>query len=406
LFAVLAFAGPASSQVISLSFTGSGTGTNNSINGTGTGTLSPGGAAVVSLTGVSSNNDNCDSRVQLSEKLIVDANDSITVLFNAPQPNTNANSFSLNGTLTVTAGTGTYSGKGGSGSGTVAVQLGSSSNNNNTQSFTFTFTGTVTLAGPLVPVASLTPSGIVPVFTDIPTLQPGSWVSVYGANLANATTLWNGDFPTSLGGVSVTIDGNAAYFWFVSAAQINLQAPDDSKTGCVPVVLNTPNGTITTSVQLEPISPSLSLLDNQYVVAEILTPNGSGAYGGVYDLAGPVGHFSYPTRPARRGESVVLYGVGFGPTTPAVPAGKLFYSAAPTTNQVYIYLGNNQGNFIQVIPAFSGLVGAGLYQINITIPNNAPSGDLILQATVGGNGTSGNNGVQTSGDFNVLLSVQ
>src|ERR1017187_7660054 len=101
LFAALAMAGPASGQVITLSFTGSGSGGNNSITGTGTGTLSPGGAAVVSLTGATSNIDNCSNAVQLSLKLIVDANNSLTVQFFAQAPNTNALNFSLNGPLTV-----------------------------------------------------------------------------------------------------------------------------------------------------------------------------------------------------------------------------------------------------------------------------------------------------------------
>src|ERR1019366_5294720 len=33
----------------------------------------------------------------------------------------------------------------------------------------------------------------------------GSWVSLYGTILASTTTLWNNDFPTSLGGTTVTI---------------------------------------------------------------------------------------------------------------------------------------------------------------------------------------------------------
>ena len=34
--------------------------------------------------------------------------------------------------------------------------------------------------------------------------------------------------------------------------------------------------------------------------------------------------------------------------------------------------------------AFAGIVEAGLYQINVTVPSNAPTGDQALVATVNG----------------------
>jgi hypothetical protein len=74
--------------------------------------------------------------------------------------------------------------------------------------------------------ATINPSGVVPVYSEVPIVQPGSWISIYGSNFASTTTLWNGNFPTSLGNVSVTIDGKPGYLWFVSPGQINLQAPD------------------------------------------------------------------------------------------------------------------------------------------------------------------------------------
>ena len=74
------------------------------------------------------------------------------------------------------------------------------------------------------------------------TIQPGEWVSIYGANLASGTGVWKGDFPTSLAGTSVTINGRSAFLSFVSPGQINLQAPDDSATGPVSVVVTTAAG--------------------------------------------------------------------------------------------------------------------------------------------------------------------
>ena len=74
-----------------------------------------------------------------------------------------------------------------------------------------------------VPAPSINQGGIVPIYSSVPVIQAGSWISIYGSNLAAGTSVWNGDFPTSLGGVSVTIDNRAAYLWVVSPTQINLQ---------------------------------------------------------------------------------------------------------------------------------------------------------------------------------------
>ena len=110
----------------------------------------------------------------------------------------------------------------------------------------------------------ISPNGVVPVGSTISTIQPGSWISIYGSNLATGTSVWNGDFPTSLGGVSVTIHGKPAYLWFVSPTQINLQAPDDTSTGPVEVVVTTPVGRVSATFQLAPFAPSFSLLDGRY----------------------------------------------------------------------------------------------------------------------------------------------
>ena len=220
-------------------------------------------------------------------------------------------------------------------------------------------------------------NGIVPLDSSVPVVQPGSWISIFGANLASAPSTWKGDFPTSLDGTTVSINSKPAYLSYVSPTLINAQAPDDNVGGPVPLTVTTPNGTAITSVSLAPFGPSLSLFDNRYVAAEILTPDGSGMYGGgAYDLVGPVGHFSFQTRPVKSGETLALYGVGFGPINPPVPAGQAFAGAASTTNPVTVTIGGKSATVL-----FSGVVAAGLYQINLVVPSVAP-GDQPVQAAV------------------------
>jgi len=224
---------------------------------------------------------------------------------------------------------------------------------------------------------AITSGGIVPGM-----VQPGEWASIYGTNLASGTAIWTGNFPTSLGGTSVTIDGKAAYLSFVSPGQINLQVPNDTAaTGAVPVVVTTAIGSGASTVTLAPFGPSFFLLDAKHVAAIILRVDGSGAYGGGgYDIIGPTGtSLGYPTVAAKAGDLIELFGTGFGPTNPAVPAGQAFSGAAPTTNPVTLRINN-----VNVTPNFVGLSGAGLYQLNLTIPSGLGTGDVSLQASVGG----------------------
>jgi uncharacterized protein (TIGR03437 family) len=224
------------------------------------------------------------------------------------------------------------------------------------------------------PSPSIMPGGVVPVASPVGTIQAGEWASIYGSNLASGTASWTGNFPTSLAGTGVTIDGKAAYLSYVSPTQINVQAPGDAATGTVPVVVTTEFGSATSNVTLAQFAPSFFLLDAKHVAGIILRANGS------YDIIGPTGtSLGYPTVAAKAGDSVALFGTGFGPTNPMVTAGQAFSGAAPTTNPMAVRINN-----VSVPTAFAGLSAAGVYQINLTIPPGLGTGDVSLQATVGG----------------------
>jgi uncharacterized protein (TIGR03437 family) len=65
-------------------------------------------------------------------------------------------------------------------------------------------------------------------------IAPGAWVSIFGDNLAPTTRTWrsdeivNGKLPTSLDGVSASINGKPAAVYFISPKQLNVQVPDDT----------------------------------------------------------------------------------------------------------------------------------------------------------------------------------
>lgn len=231
---------------------------------------------------------------------------------------------------------------------------------------------------------SISPNGVVPIFGTIPVIQPGEWITIWGTNLAGSTASWTGNFPLTLGGVSVTIDGKPAYLSYVSPTQINAQAPDDTATGTVPVVVTTSAGNAASTVTLSQFAPSFSLIDAQnHVAGIILRKDNRGAYGnGTYDILGPTGSaLGYRTVAASPGDVVELYAVGLGPTNPPVPAGQVFSGSAPlaATTQFTLYINN-----FPIVPTYVGITSAGLYQINLIVPASLGEGDVPILMNVAG----------------------
>ena len=199
-------------------------------------------------------------------------------------------------------------------------------------------------------------------------IAPATWVSIFGSNLAATTYVWqasdfvNGALPTTLQGVSVTIDGKPAYIEYVSPTQINVLAPTDTAIGSVAVqaTLNQQTSNVV-NAQLQQFAPAFFAGTGGIVAAE---------------------HSDYTlvsaASPAKPGEVVLLFGTGFGLTNPAVSTGQLVTTPEPLANQVQISIGGATANV-----AYAGLIEPGLYQFNVTIPS-ATSGSAAVLATING----------------------
>lgn len=209
-----------------------------------------------------------------------------------------------------------------------------------------------------------------------PTFASATWVSIFGSNLSAATYTWqnsdfvNGNLPTSLQGVSVTIDGLPAYVEFISPTQINVLAPDDPKAGPVSIQVTTAGQTSNiVTVPKNSLSPALFTILQHYVAAQHAD----------YTLVGAPNLIAGVTSsPAKPGETILVYATGFGPTNPPVPTGQLVSTAEPLAGSVQVTVGGAQATVV-----FAGLIAPGLYQLNVTVPP-VPNGDAAIVATIGG----------------------
>lgn len=215
-------------------------------------------------------------------------------------------------------------------------------------------------------------------------VAPSTWISLYGTGLSTTTRtvatadLVSGKLPTTLGGVSVQINGKAAFIHYLSATQVNVLAPDDTATGNVTVSLTNANGTSSNFNTTESaVLPGLATQSNyvravRYPDGAII--NGTGSAESGYAVSAAVG----------QSDIVSLFGTGFGLVSSPPSTGTVFTGAYPTTNAVTVTIGGVQAEVL-----WAGLVAAGLYQINVRVPAEVGDGDQVVVARVNGVGTTG-----------------
>ena len=250
----------------------------------------------------------------------------------------------------------------------------------------FILVNSISVAGE-APVIS--PGGIISAsaFGAFRAAAPGSYIEIYGTGLAGITGQWaasdfiNGAAPTQLAGVSVTVNGVPAYVYAVSPTQVNVQVPVNvPTTGQVPVVL-TYNGIASAPVMLSMQATSAGLLaPPSFLVGKQFVYAAHSSNGKVVSNGSIPG---IPAAPAAPGETVVLYGLGFGAVNEtSVPiAGRIATGQTTLVGPLQIRVGNS--------PATIGYAGlapgyVGLYQFNITIPADAPTGELPVTVTLAG----------------------
>jgi uncharacterized protein (TIGR03437 family) len=226
-------------------------------------------------------------------------------------------------------------------------------------------------------------------FGGFTSIAPGSWIEIYGSNLAFDRRSWTtSDFqgtaaPTSLNGTSVTVGGQAAFVDYISGSQINVLVPSNVSLGQQSVIVkNAAGSSAGFNVTVNAVQPGLLAVpafkigSTQYAVA--LTTDAKS-----YILP-PGAIAGLSTQRAAVGQTIVLYGVGFGPVSPSVPDGQPAPAQTSLTTALHVFVGG-----VEAKVTYAGLNPGsyGLYQFNVVIPQ-VPAGDQVpLTFTLGG--TSG-----------------
>lgn len=230
-------------------------------------------------------------------------------------------------------------------------------------------------------------------------VAPGSLVSIFGTNFA-ASFAGADSVPlsTSLANVTVTVNNIPAPMVAVNQTQANFQLPWEAmapgaQSGTAQVVISNQNGSSTPiNVQVIPTAPGLFDIgpDSTGVHRPAAFNNADGAL----PLPTSVQIPGFTSRPAKAGDNLALLATGLGPVSVTPPDGAPPTGLSNTQGTPVVMIGNVQAQVV-----FSGLSPQfpGINQVNIIIPQNAPTGDavpVVIQM----------NGITTSGVTKIAIS--
>ena len=206
---------------------------------------------------------------------------------------------------------------------------------------------------------------------------PGELVNLYGNFGVSTQVAPSLPFSTTLAGVQVFVNGQAAPVYLVSQNQISVLIPYEiagSYFGTFQVVVNGSKSNLVT-VYIDNTAPGI------YTV----TQNGTGEAAILHANQTPVSASS----PAKPGETVIMFMNGLGPVTPQVADGVAAPGSPVSTSleaeDIVVFLYDGQ-DFLPANVSFAGLAPgfAGLNQVNFTLPDSGlANGDAhIIFATI------------------------
>jgi len=230
-----------------------------------------------------------------------------------------------------------------------------------------TFSSPHTIAAFTQAVPSIAPAGIMSAAGATPdgTVAPGSVITIYGNNLAPALQIGSTNpLPQSLGEITVTVGNYLLPLLFVSPTQINAQLPVELVDGTYTLLVHQTgmpdvSGTMTVSRD----APGMFTQSNAQNVPLVLALHQDGSLV-TFDS------------PAIHGETISIYGTGFGPYVQTTFDG--FFVPASPSNSVADPVTLTVGSVTKT-PDFAGAApgAVGLTLVKMKITDDLPTGTSV-----------------------------
>jgi uncharacterized protein (TIGR03437 family) len=213
---------------------------------------------------------------------------------------------------------------------------------------------------------------------------PNSIVTIFGSGLAKAeqavtaADIHNNHLPIELAGTHVAVFGTAAPLFYVSDTQINFLMPVSVDKGPVDIrVLS--DGLL---------GPIVTVTVGDAAPALFVAPAGP-----AIAIATHASNYSLITldAPAHAGEQIVIWAVGLGKTEGKPTDGEIPVSISPLMNLGALKVLLNGTAVEAARIQYAGLTPscAGLYQINVQLPDNPPY-DPELRVVIGDQSSQAN----------------
>ncbi len=192
---------------------------------------------------------------------------------------------------------------------------------------------------------------------------PGGLITIYGSNLSPTNQATSQiPVPTALANSCITVNGQPIPLIFVSPGQVNAQMPFQA-VGAETVVVHTPGGTSDNfNLIVQPTAPAVFL---------------SGVAGPQTNLPTVIraanGLLATDSNPIHSGDVLVIYATGLGQTN---PAGLTGYPAPGSPLSSALSAASVTLGGMNLPVSYAGLAPGevGVYQINVIVPGNIPTG--------------------------------
>ena len=236
--------------------------------------------------------------------------------------------------------------------------------------------------GRTIPVPVINSNGVTDAAAFIASrpVAPGSYITIKGAGLSELTRVYNTpSLPVSLSNVSVTFDSpdrrisEPGRLHFVSEGQINVQVPWEfsNQTVARMKVINNGIRTAVVDIPLAEFAPGFFEFDDATSGRRVVA-----ALDVNYGLLNSA-------NPAERGKTIALFlnGLGRVTNTPASGEPSRVPPLSETLTKPTVTIGGRPASV-----SFAGLTpdSVGLYQVNVIVPEDAPTGVQPVKLSIGG----------------------